>query len=347
MGNPVDLDQLTEAEGRALVRYVQNRVAEQELSESAERLGTSIEGWGQLAKGTRDARDSHARAWLDTIAAAQRAGRLQEPALLYLKVMAIDRVEFYRSIHEGHSPEFAALESALEERMTEVRVKHDLPEWAWWPPGEGPPDAEELTREQMRLHDRRLVHILREFGLFDEAKLLEKDPAEFHRRCELGRRASVEGLSDVEVTDALREQLYKEARASALMAAYHAAAAMVGAATEAALLSRCLRSADSISDVVKQLPRRQRPKTFDPRCWQFSEMCRVADRAGWLPDFQVGEFKLTGDGLINMVRELRNMIHPAKQLRQATGRRHSMMVVKPQYEDALSAYELLVRHLSI
>lgn len=271
---------------------------------------------------------------------ARRAGRIQEPALFLLKVMEIERVDSDRRIREGPTPE----STDINERMNRVAEQHGLSKGRWWPPGTGPVEAEELTREYMRLSDLRLAKALREFGLGEEATLLENDPSEFHRRRELGRRVVFEGLSDVEMADALRQQFLGEAEASAVVGSYHAAAAMIGAAMEAALLARCLRAKDKLRDLLRTMP--HPPKSGNPLAWKFADMCRVAEHAGWLPDFQVGDLKLTGESLINMVRDLRNMLHPAKQVRRAIEERHGVMVVQPHYEDALDAYELLQRHLS-
>lgn len=347
MKKTVELDQLTDEEGRALVRFVHNRVAEGDLHDHAQRLDMSVEDLMEVARGTREERDAHVRKWLEVIDAAHHAGRLQDPILRYLRVWQVDRLLFHRGVHQEDDPEFAEREQDLDERKNRVRALHGLPEWRWWPPGTGLAEAEELTQEDLALHDQRLTKVLREFGLEGEAENLEKDPKEFHRELELGRRAARGELSDEEIADVLREQYLSEAHASAVMGAYQAAAAMVGAAMEAVLLARCLRSASTIAEVVAQIDPRERPKRLDPRAWTFANMCRVADTAGWLPDFRANEvdFVLTGDSLINLVKDLRNMLHPARHLRHAAKQRYDGMVARAQYEDALSAYELLVRHL--
>jgi hypothetical protein len=348
MGKTVDLDHITDAEERAVGRFLRNRVAEGEFEDAVQRLAASVDAPINPITATRDERDADVRKWLEMLNAAQRTGRIQDPALTYLRVWHLDRLRFYRGADQEHDPEFAERKKDLAERRNRMRALHGLSDGAWWPPGTGPTEAEEVTRDERALRDLQLARILREFGLEREARRLEKDPKAFHALVELGRRAAVEGLSDEEVSDVLREQYVREAHASALMGAYHAAAAVIGAAMEAVLLSRCLRSEGQLAAIVQQISLPERPRGLNPRTWTFANMCRVAERAGWLPDFRAGDADvvLTGDSLITLVRELRNMLHPAKQVRHAAERRFGGMVARAHYEDALSAYELLVRHLS-
>ena len=169
-----------------------------------------------------------------------RAGRLQEPVLFLFRVMAVEKVHGDRLIREDCGPELAAVDA----RMEEIRAEHGLEDGAYWPLGEGPIEWEELNTEHDAICERLFVETLREFGLVAEAALRQTDRQEFERRRELGRRAIVEGLPDVELLDNIREQFAREARASAKGGAYHAASAMIGGAMEAVLLARCLRVKD-------------------------------------------------------------------------------------------------------
>jgi hypothetical protein len=172
--------------------------------------------------------------------------------------------------------------------------------------------------------------------------LREKEPQEFDRRRELGRRAIHEGLPDAERLELLQVQFEREASASAAVGAFHAAAAMIGAAIEAALLARCLRRHEEALRARARLPEKERPRTGNPYKWKFDNLIRVAAEASWLPEFHVRDGVLPSEMLIDMVRELRNMVHPVVHLRSTLTNR----VVRTKYEDAQATYDLLRRYLT-
>jgi hypothetical protein len=235
----------------------------------------------------------------------------------------------------------------VEARIERIRAEHGLTPDEYWPLGQGPAEYQAASDEYDRICERLLARALREFGLIDEARLLEEHPEEFHRRRELGRRAMFEGLSDVERLTMMQKKFVEEASRSASAGAFHAAAAMTGAAMEAAVLTRCLQRIDEARVAYSQLQLGRQRRSDDPRDWKFYHLCKVADRAGWLPTFDLGEQHLAGDFLIDLLRDLRNTIHPAKLLKDIrSNERRGAMVVRSQYQDARAAYELLQRHLA-
>ena len=338
----VQVDDLTDAQGAALSKYARNRVSELELEEASRSAHASVEELVQLSmKGTREERDAHARAWIKMVDAAHRVGRLQEPALFLLRVRAVEKIHEDRLVRDDCGPELAEVDARLER----VRLEHGLTEHEYWSIGEGPREWEELNHTHDAICQRLFVRALREFGLNEEAALLERDPPAFEARRELGRRAVVEGLSDLELLESFRDQFLMEARKSASVGAYHAAAAMIGGAMEALMIARCVRSKDEAIAAAQRLSRKKRPKSSDPRTWKFAELCLAAEQAGWLPEFEIVGLKLTGERLAEMVRELRNMVHPEKLLRMTREHPHGVFVMRFHYDDALAAYELLERYI--
>lgn len=288
---------------------------------------------------TAQQRDLRVRASIDTFNIGNQAGIVHEPELFLLRVARVEQVCDDRICEGLYDVEFAE----VDHRAAELKREHGLSEDEFWMLGEGPPEWEALDQEHSAITSRLLVTALREFGLLEEAALLESKPAEFYLRRELARRALYEGLPDEERLRMVQAQFDKEASASAEVGAFHAAATMVGAAIEAALLVRCVRSSDAAIRAVSRLPQQQRPRRREPRDWSFAELTRVASAAGWLPEFDVPAGIILSDKLIDMVRDLRNMVHPAVHLRNGITTR----IVRAKYEDARAVYDLLARHLKV
>jgi hypothetical protein len=340
----VSPEELTQAEFRALRDFFHNRLAEQELSEAAQGLTQSGEERLRLIReGTAEERNAKAQAWLKVARVAVELGRLQEPEAFLFRVMAIEHLHNDRLLCGEYPQELADVKA----RIAGIRNEFGLTDLEYWPLGQGPAEYQSASEEYDRICDRLFACALREFGLADEARLLEEQPEEFHRRRELGRRARFEGLSDVERLTMMQKQFVGEASKSAYAGAFQAAAAMIGAAMEAALLARCLQRLDEARVAYDQLQLSGRQRSNDPRDWKFHHLCKVADRAGWLPTFDLGGHHLAGDSLIDLLRDLRNTIHPAKLLRDIrSNERRGERVVRSQYTDARAAYELLQRHLA-
>ena len=67
----------------------------------------------------------------------------------------------------------------------------------------------------------------------------------------------------------------------------------------------------------------------------------MAAAAGWLPEFVVGDQRISSRSLIEMMRSLRNLAHPSRHLTDAIYRD-----IKSEYANARAAYNLLQRHLA-
>jgi hypothetical protein len=331
---------LTEQEKSALEILLKNIVNTAEFRKRAAAQETSIEAMLQRRRNEMPAqRNARARQWIDIVDSGNRVGILHEPELFFLRVSTVEWVHHDRFVDGAYEAALADIQS----RMERVRTRHNLSDDEFWPLGDGPPEWELLNREYDAISDRLFVATLREFGLLEEAQLREKEPQEFDRRRELGRRAMHNELPDVERLELLQVQFEREASASAAVGAFHAAATMMGAAIEAALLACCLRRLDEVRRARARLPEKQRPRKGNPRTWTFEQLTRVAAEASWLPEFHACDGVLPSEILIDMVRELRNMVHPAVHLRSTLTNR----VVRTKYEDAQAIYDLLRRHLTI
>ena len=203
----------------------------------------------------------HAREWLATLDAGERAGRLQEPDLFMLRVSAVERVYEARHSDGVYKVEYRDVDHKIEA----VRALHGLEPDEYWPIGKGPEEYEKLSAEYDSISDRLLLSALREFGLDVAAELFERDREAFNQRRELGRKSLFEGLSDDERLHIAQERFERDAYVSARVGAYHAAATMLGAAMEAVLLRQCLLQEAAALVARDQLPESARPKSRNPR----------------------------------------------------------------------------------
>ena len=118
----------------------------------------------------------------------------------------------------------------------------------------------------------------------------------------------------MEQLSALQRQFEAEAEICAKSRAYHAATVMIGSAMEATLLFACLNRCDAALNARNRLPDDKRPNSTNPKHWRLHELVMVADEAGWLPDFEVAEGTILSRRLLDMMRYLRNLVHPARHL---------------------------------
>lgn len=116
---------------------------------------------------------------------------------------------------------------------------------------------------------------------------------------------------------------------------------MIGSALEAALLFACLTRIDEALAARDQLPKSERPNRKKPMRWRFSELARIATEAGWLPDYVIGDRRVSSRSLVDTLRNLRNLAHPSRHLTDAVFRD-----IRGEYEHAQAAYNLLKRHLA-
>jgi hypothetical protein len=339
MRKRVGINDLTEPEKTALATLLKSIADAEEFRARTAEQNVSVEARIERRHNeTPEQRNDRARRWIETVDAGSRTGVLHDPELFLLRVFAVEQVHEDRMIDGSYGAAFADIQN----RMDQVRAHHGLDDDEFWYLGEGPPEWESLCSEYDTIYERLFVATLGEFGLLEEVRLRETDPKEFDRRRELGRRAIHKGLTDIERLQMIQGQFEREASVSAIAGAFHAAATMIGAAIETALMARCLRHPDEAFRARAQLPNRERPKSGDPREWSFNHLTKVAEAASWLPEFHTHGAALSADRLIHMVRGLRNMVHPGAHLRSVLTNR----VVRGQYEDAQAIYELLRRHVA-
>ena len=277
------------------------------------------------------------RVWLDTVGSAETAGALTPSHRFLLRVSTLERVHDRRILEGLYDADLTGIET----RMDAICQREGINPDESWAIGEGPEDWEELSNQYSHVLDTKFEEVLREYGFDDIADLYRDDRESYDAHREQGRRLVIEDIPELEKMSVLEKQFEDEAAICAEGGAYHAAAVMIGSAIEAALLFACLNRLDDALNACGRLPDAERPKRAKPKRWTLRELVIVADEARWLPDFEVADQMLRSRQLLDMMRNLRNLVHPGYHL---SGK--STADIKSAYTNARAAYILLKWYLA-
>ena len=225
--------------------------------------------------------------------------------------------------------------------MEAICKREGLNDDEYWPIGEGPDDLEKLEQQYEKVTERKFEETLREYGLDDIADQYCQDRKSYDVQREQGRQLAHVEESDVEQLYAVQKRFEDEAEKCAKGGAYYAATVMIGSAMEAALLSACLKHLDHVMYVRDLMSKSERPRRENPKRWSLVDLERVAAAAGWLPDFVVGDRRVSSRSLVDELRSLRNLAHPSLHLTDAINRD-----MESKYAIARAAYNLLKRYLA-
>jgi len=223
----------------------------------------------------------------------------------------------------------------IERAMAAIREERGLRPDEDWRVGKGPKEHTELNIEYGTVLENRFLETLREFGLNDLANLRKEDPREFERLRERGRRSV---FHREEIIPALKDiviQYEKDAERSASAGAYSAAVTLLGAGVEGLLIIRCLCSPKKASRIVKALPSKFRPKfPDDPTSWNFKTLIETCLAANWLPPVSTSIAKYNPAGLADILRLMRNYVHPGRHVRK----RPWLETDEDDYKDSRAIY---------
>jgi hypothetical protein len=227
----------------------------------------------------------------------------------------------------------------INEAMRKIEEEHGLTEDQFWPAKQGPKEYEKLNTEHDAILQDHFLRTLHEFGLHDLAELEQRDPAEFARLRERGRRSVFHAAETRLVLEDILVRYEEDARRAASAKAYSAAITLLGSGLEGLLLLRCLRSKTKARRVASTLPRKKRPADpTDPFTWRFETLIDTCLVAGWLPPVATQRGQLLPAGLAHMLRRMRNQIHPARQARERPWSEHD----HEDYKDAEAIYVTLM-----
>lgn len=311
------------------------RIQFQERTQELVRITSSRRecGW----KGAMSEVEAETRIWIDAAESGMAAGAIPPSYSFFLQVYAAETVHERRILDGLYNSEL----EEVTDRMDAIRQKEGLDNDEFWPIGEGPEGWDELEVEYSQVLDTKFEDILREFSLDGIANLHQADRKTYDARREEGRLLSFEDYPELTVLRELQTQFEAEAELCANRRAYYAALVMVGSAIETALLAACLNRRDDAKRARDRLPDRKRPSRSNPKDWTFAQLATVAGEAGWLPDFEVADGTLRARSLVDTMRKLRNLVHPACHLSNTR-----VANIELEFENARAAYVLLKRHLA-
>jgi hypothetical protein len=106
----------------------------------------------------------------------------------------------------------------------------------------------------------------------------------------------------------------REVRRCAKVRAYHAACILLGAQLEGMLLAMCAMYPKEVRKWFAQQAPKRRPKTAIDQ-WRLDTLSRVARDLGWLPTRSNSRAPRKVGDWVDLLRELRNLVHPGKHLR--------------------------------
>lgn len=273
--------------------------------------------------------------FLEAIDAGVKAGRLNESESYFSRVYPIEQVHNERIIDGSYDYRL----NAINQKFDAIRKEHGLEDDEFWLIGEGPQEWEITNAEYDLITNELFVSTLIEFGAKDLADLLKNDPEEFEHRREAGRAVFFEPEEDYnDSLNRLRKQFLEESELCAQVEAYYAACTMLGATLETTMLALCCKNINEATSTINKLPPYLRPKSgSQPEKWTFAQLVHVANAAGWLPIFQIGEYELRTKDLIDLVRQMRNFVHPGKHI----GSNSKTRVSEQDFLDAKAIYQIV------
>lgn len=107
----------------------------------------------------------------------------------------------------------------------------------------------------------------------------------------------------------------RETRACAKARAYYAGCIMLGATLEGSLLAMCDMFQDEAEAAISSLPKEKQPRGHLLR-WDLNELIVIARRAGWLPAREKERSARKIGDWVEMLRDLRNLVHPGRHVRE-------------------------------
>lgn len=322
------------------------RVSRREIVQMArhfERRAIGAETAAELASRRRsDRSEGKKRPWTDVASvkealelshAIHQAGRFTGEQHFFHSVVPVEHLHDDRTFN-GH---YKKRLDPISEKLRELEAKHGLKPGEYWPRGQGPAEYDRLNAQYEKVLDDEFGKLLREVGLDAHAKMWRGNRGEFDRLREAGR-ASVFEASDVEhATVKLIGIFETEATKCAKAEAYYAACVMIGSASEARLLLKCLQEPTELAAAKAKIPATKGFHKGGPEFWNLSQLMEIANQAGWVANLQTENVVVHIVNLLSHLHEMRNLVHPG---RHAVRRPH-VSIGKEQYADAKAAYSAL------
>lgn len=248
------------------------------------------------------------RRWLQLVRSLRAAGRITNAQYVCYAGSHLEGVWDDRSFAGAYTEHLRAVQEAMEA----IERREGLQRGHYWARGDEPEDYRALNDEYERIHDARLVEVMREFGESELADLFANDRSAYDALREAGRRSVFEAENLAAAIRSSVDAYEAESERAAAVSAWLAAAIMLGAAAEARLLLRCVLEPEAAARARDAISRPIRPKKSDPTAWTLEQLIHVAAEADWIATVEDDEIVVFVDRLLQQLRLTRNLSHPGR-----------------------------------
>ena len=170
------------------------------------------------------------------------------------------------------------------------------------------------------MKDKLYLALLREYGLDNIARMINKDVKNVENMYERGRVTFNPGNKkrDTQML-ALKDSIFfyeNESILAAKQGAYLSAIISLGAALEAVLIYRCLMSKEEAIRAYNLLNSDNTKKRTSPLDWSLSKLIKVCEKAKFLTVDNENNMNISTTELMEAIKIMRNYIHPGKRLKE-------------------------------
>lgn len=262
------------------------------------------------------------------------ARKCTKAEFFFQSVFQVERVHEGRWLDGAYDAEL----SPISQNMSKVEREHGLSENESFFRDSAPDEWLEFNSQYEDLMNVKFGETLLEFGLTEWFALWRDKRDEYDRLRETGRVAFLEHSNVEKVLGDLISTYEQNAQRAASAGAHVAATVMVGFAAEARLRLHCALRPDAARFAAERLSGKLKPRSADPRRWNFVQLVSVAHAGGWLHN-------LPHEELLVEVAEWLDNAHEA-QAEMPKGRSPSL-VGEDEFERAREAYRAMKTSLDL
>ncbi len=277
--------------------------------------------------------EDRAKLYIKIAQARYAAGDISEHELTFHRCYSIEV-----QIHEARCSNGAydSILKPISEKMRAVEKSYGLSDDEYWPLSEAPEEYLELSREYDLTMEHKLLEAFCEFEAEDLRDLYLNDPNKFYKLHDAGRVAIFQKNEKAKFKS-VAIYYENEARAAEEVGAFLAASVMLGSAIETRLILTCLENDEHVRKTLDNLGLTNRIlKSKNPITWTLETLIKVCSTAGWIPNYDTGEYIFSGDAMIKFLKSSRNQVHPKIKLKNK-----GLVVGEEQFKDIKYAHQLL------
>ncbi|MBO2663620.1 MULTISPECIES: hypothetical protein [Shewanella] len=277
--------------------------------------------------------EARAKLYIKIAQARYEAGDISEHELAFHRCYAIEV-----QIHEARwsNGQYEDILGPIAEKMRAVEKSYGLSDDEYWPISEAPDEYKSLSKEYDLVMEQKLLEAFSEFGADDLRDLYINDPEEFYKLHDAGRVAVFQKDEHAKLKS-IAIYYENEARVCEDAGSFLAAAVMLGSAIESRLILTCLENEAHIRKTLTTLGLTNRVlKSKNPLTWTLDTLIKVCSAAGWIPNYETGDYTFSGQAMMEFLKASRNQVHPKIKVKNK-----GLVVGEEQFKDIKFAHQLL------